>query len=140
MMVRHGEHLRESGDARAEVLEDGEGQLMLRTMRDGLVRDSFARGAYGDGPPRGGRSALRKRNWPRAARRKVSWERHGEPQRGFSAPHEQPQPKLDLTTSKSHPLACIGPTWTRICRSRGCCKATMGKLESAERHGTADRL
>ena len=83
MMVRHGERVRESGDARAEVLEDGEGKLMLLAMtncreRDGRVMDSFAGGAYGDGPPGGWRSALRKRTRPRAARRKVSWGRHGD--------------------------------------------------------------
>ena len=32
MMVRHGERRRESGDARAEVLEDEEGKLMLLAM------------------------------------------------------------------------------------------------------------
>ena len=83
MMVRHGEGVRESGDARAEVLEDGEGKLMLLAMRncrerDGRVMDSFAGGAYCDRPPGGWRSALRKRNRPRAARRKVSWGRHGD--------------------------------------------------------------
>ena len=78
MMLRHGEVLRESGDARAEVLEDGEGKLMLSALRDGRVMDSFARSAYGDGPPDGWRSALRKRNRPRAARRKVSWGRQGD--------------------------------------------------------------
>ena len=61
-----------------EVLEDGEGKLMLLAMRDDRVMDSFARGAYCDGPPDGWRSALRKRNRPRAARRKVSWGRQGD--------------------------------------------------------------
>ncbi len=37
MMVRHGERLRESGDARAEVLEDGEGKLMVLAMRDAVT-------------------------------------------------------------------------------------------------------
>ena len=61
-------------------MEDEEGKLVLlsREVRGGLVMDSFARGAYGDGPPGGWRSALRKRNRPRAARRKVSWERQGD--------------------------------------------------------------
>ena len=72
VMFRHGAHLRESGDARADGLEEGDGQLMLHALRDGRVMDSFARGAYGDGPPVGWRSALRKRNRSRAARRKVT--------------------------------------------------------------------
>ena len=41
MMVRHGERQRESEDARAEVLEDGEGKLIRLVMRlpcDGLIR------------------------------------------------------------------------------------------------------
>ena len=82
-MLRDGERLRESGDARAEVLEDGEGKLMLLAMRhcrerDGRVMDSLAGGAYCDRPPGGWRSALRKRIRPRAALRKVSWGRHGD--------------------------------------------------------------
>ena len=81
--MRHGECLRESGDARGEVLEDGEGKLMLQGIRDcrerdGRVLDSFAGGASGDRPPGGWRSALRKRTRPRAAVRKVSWGRHGD--------------------------------------------------------------
>ena len=56
MMLRHGEGLRESGDARAEVLEDGEGKLLLLAMRndrerDGRVMDSFAGGAYCERKP-----------------------------------------------------------------------------------------
>ena len=41
-MLRHSECLRESEDARAEVLEDEEGQLMFLAMQgwsgDGLIR------------------------------------------------------------------------------------------------------
>ena len=35
-MVRHGERRRESGDARAEVLEDEEGKWMVLAMRDAV--------------------------------------------------------------------------------------------------------
>ena len=82
-MVRHGERLRESGDARGEVLEDGEGKLLLQGIRDcrerdGRVMDSVAGGAYGDRPPGGWRLALRKRIRPRVVLRKVSWGRHGD--------------------------------------------------------------
>ena len=81
--MRHGECLRESGDARGEVLEEGEGKLMLLGIRDfrerdGRVMDSVAGGAYGDRPPGGWRLALRKRIRPRVVLRKVSWGRHGD--------------------------------------------------------------
>ena len=81
--MRHGERLRESGDARGEVLEEGEGKLMLLGIRDfrerdGRVMDSVAGGACGDRPPVGWRLALRKHIRPRVVLRKVSWGRHGD--------------------------------------------------------------
>ena len=67
------------GTLERKFLEDGEGKLMLLAMCGLRGRvDSVARGAYADGPSGGWRSALRKRNRPRAARWKVSWGRQGD--------------------------------------------------------------